>query len=421
MQEKSKKDKLSLWGKKQKPPTKELPNIDCVVRTDMDSFDWSDADNNCAGTRITIDAYLDEIKDIINEQANKECTSIHVGMLATGGMRTQALKPWFKAKVVAHISKLLAHGDKNRIKKAEGAAVDGSLEGFFAVQTGIYQDDALTKLGKHDKQANKIGAMDLGGQTNQLAWEVDTASCPDANFPLTKNNNGQSKGPYALGGRHFCSQSAMWGLKENTDDQFRDHQRTHQQGIATDGVLKAGKESVAKGIDRFYILGQWMAPLKLCTKLTTLPTGKPCKEWMNKNGMPITEIEGVKTFDFDMDTYAKWHKYWKEEVMDKPAELTKIQDGGVTGWEKGDSQAGGNIGVSDKFMETINKMQMIPGSTKITGVLSAWNIGAQRHLKDLGLKIDHMAAGGSSFINQFEQIVHQMNGKMIREELVYED
>jgi len=103
-----------------------------------DSFKWDDS-NNCVGVRITIDDYLETIKAIINEKANASCTSIHVGMLATGGMRTQALKPWFKAKVVAHISKLLAHGGKsNRIAKAEGAAVDGSLEGFFAVQTGIY-------------------------------------------------------------------------------------------------------------------------------------------------------------------------------------------------------------------------------------------------------------------------------------------
>jgi len=134
----------------------------------------------------------------------------------------------------------------------------------------------------------------------------------------------------------------MWGLKENTDKQFADHQRAFQQGIAASG------KSVATGIDRFYILGQWMAPLKLCTKLDDLPTGKPCKAWMNANGMKIETIDGIKTFDFDMNTYIKWHAYWKTEVMGKPDELAKIV--------LKDKFAPGNIGVSDKFMETMDKM-----------------------------------------------------------------
>jgi len=65
------------------------------------------------------------------------CKSIHVGMLATGGMRTAELKKWFSERLVAAMAPLVAVKD-DRIDKAEGAAVDGSLEGFFAVQTGIY-------------------------------------------------------------------------------------------------------------------------------------------------------------------------------------------------------------------------------------------------------------------------------------------
>jgi len=124
----------------------------------------------------------------------------------------------------------------------------------------------------------------------------------------------------------------MWGLKENNDKDYREHHREFQQGL----VGKDKVFAVTENIDRFYILGQWMAPLKLCTKLETLPAGNPCKAWMNANGMPITVVAGVKTFDFDMATYKKWQTYWETEVMGKEANLKAIIEG-VAGVWKGDS------------------------------------------------------------------------------------
>jgi len=60
-----------------------------------------------------------------------------------------------------------------------------------------------------------------------------------------------------------------------------------------------------------------------------------------------------------------------------------------------DKYSWGNLELSRRLIETMEKMYRIPDDMKITGVLSAWNIGAQNHMLKLGLPVDHMAAGGS--------------------------
>jgi len=45
----------------------------------------------------------------------------------------------------------------------------------------------------------------------------------------------------------------------------------------------------------------------------------------------------------------------------------------------------------------MEEMYKVDLDMKITGILSAWNIGAQKHILDLGLPIGHMAAGGIEY------------------------
>jgi len=100
-------------------------------------FTWDDPANNCAGLVMNIETYLTAIMEILQQQAAPSCKSIHVGMLATGGMRTAQLKTWFEKRLVAELAEKVKSNTTDRIDNSEGAAVDGSLEGFFAVQTGL--------------------------------------------------------------------------------------------------------------------------------------------------------------------------------------------------------------------------------------------------------------------------------------------
>jgi len=139
---------------------------------------------------------------------------------------------------------------------SKGAAIEGSVEGFFALQTAksfhtkIHQD-----LGKSETIA--LAAVDLGGQTNQFAWEKGTAAT--CTFPLkppqttathvrnaalgsvggvapadpNKAEFGTSTAEYPLDGKQYCSQSSMWGLNGfgNGQADFNTHQRGMMNAI----------------------------------------------------------------------------------------------------------------------------------------------------------------------------------------------
>jgi len=100
----------------------------------------------------------------------------------------------------------------------------------------------------------------------------------------------------------------MWGLKPSETGKFDKNHKAQQQNLAKTDQKETF--SVKEKIDRFFILGQWMAPLRSCLdKLALLPKckGCPCKAKMESIGFKINLVDGITTFDFTLKLYKEWH------------------------------------------------------------------------------------------------------------------
>lgn len=145
-----------------------------------------------------IEKHHEEVKcDKTDDAKNKQ----YVGVFATGGMRGNAdgiIEAWNDRKVQTMAEGI--HAKYTNIIGSKGAAIEGSLEGLFAIKTALHQhkhetfeDRSGTAININPRGGSlKVGAMDWGGQTNQLAWEkVGDGPC---NFPMEAEKlNGASR------------------------------------------------------------------------------------------------------------------------------------------------------------------------------------------------------------------------------------
>jgi hypothetical protein len=166
-----------------------LARIDCVLNWDLNACkDDDDVKNKkAAGTtermnHLTVDAYKTAILDQINARKGN-CAKVYIALFATGGMRQNiaGVVRAYDAQQVKDIAQgFIAFADtknhalKGAILGSKGAAVKGSVEGFFAIQSAIsFHSKLASALGV--SATASLAAADLGGQTNQWAWEKKTA------------------------------------------------------------------------------------------------------------------------------------------------------------------------------------------------------------------------------------------------------